>query len=146
MILIISWGSYFTAISIILIVYYAIVFLLYYRPEMQRILRPGRSIGSNNPKRIIDQKIAESDSELFPKVHILTEELQQLISYSAQNAQSREHLLNALKSKLSDHHYLVGSAFHPAINKFLKEETAKQCSIHFSEEDLCGFWTKSEEH
>ncbi|MEO6729816.1 MAG: hypothetical protein ABIN01_01270 [Ferruginibacter sp.] len=140
----ISWAGYVKSIALIILVYYTTVFILYYRVEILRLISKKRLVSIQGHAVNTGDQIAASDPELFPVVHLLMGELQQLLHQTALLSNSKPVLVDQLEKILTSHQGLAHTAFIPAINKFLIEESSKQCFIHFSEEEVSALWKGSE--
>ena len=138
----ISWENYFLFLTLTLIAYYAFILLLFYKIEIMQFIKGSKFEQESPYSKYPEQLIEESDQDLFPVVHILMGELHHLIEFARSQKKSKEEILISFKSKLVSYPDLHGTPFHHAINKFLKAECIKQCSILFSEEELGVLWNK----
>jgi len=136
----INWATYIFVAALTILVYYVVVILLYYRPEIQQLFQGKNAAPELFSFKNTEQQIADSDPELYPVVHLLMGELRHIIENKAQSSVSKEALIFEIHNRLSSHPNLSTTAFQPAINLFLKEECIRQCDINLDEEDLGELW------
>ena len=136
----ISWGSYLTVVALLVTGYYIVVMLLYFRMEMQQLLKGRITAPESFSKQILEQEIASSDPELFPEVHLLMTDLCRVIKQACVDKHEKDQLWNTFQIKLVNYQKLSGTAFQERINKYVEEECIKQCAIYFSEEEMNALW------
>jgi len=148
----ISWASYVFAISIIVVIYYIFVILLFYRRELQNAFFKSHKSqyhselsidGLSMQEKGFDK--AEQSSEAAEQTVPLPDfllTLQNLVSTGASNNFPKEEILMSLKLKLQQYHSFKDSGHQVTINQYILTAFESICSIHLSEEDISALWIK----
>ena len=133
----ITWKEFLTVISLILIVYYILVILLYCRKELQQLL-----LTKNNYLSITeDQELVKEIPASATQQTIVT--ITELIQKASISQSPKEEILFSIQRLLSSSAYQEARqlSFRADINQCIVAECQKHCSIHLSEEDLRVVWT-----
>lgn len=146
----ISWSSYLIFMLIVLIIYYIIICLKYYKSEIKDILS-GRSnmfsklksgnakiFAARNQNRLHHDQSHERD--LFSVVNQLTEEINDSLKQAAANNLIKEELIYSLQQLAKKYFQIKGTPFQSFISNYVLVESANYSSIHLSEEDLNTMW------
>ena len=136
----ISWGSYTMCVALLTTVYYIVVALMYYRPEIYQLFKGKISPPKLFFTNLVEKDIEGSDPELYPEVHLLMGALDRTIEDAAQTGKAKNELLYALQLQLSNYPHLSETAFRKKIQQLVREECMKQCSIEISEDEVNGLW------
>ena len=121
----ISWQEYFVFISVIFILYYALV-LIFYRSNVACLWKV-RRIGFS-----LDKKFHPAPENV--------KQILQEIGPSFRGKQNVHELIYDLQIKLKPYKFMDEPNAKDRINAFIITESEKQCSIHLSEEDLRVLW------
>ncbi|HRN55622.1 MAG TPA: hypothetical protein PLL71_04190 [Agriterribacter sp.] len=147
----ISWGEYFEVLAVLMIMYYCLVLLLYFRSDMMLWAKQGfrKPIQKAHtpPKETISASPAEDahspadhNAALFSAVHELMEELKSLFYDASQEPFQKQELLMALQLKLSEYHQLRGTPFQVAVNNHIMQQCLEQCDITVNDTELKQIW------
>lgn len=153
----ISWSTYFEIIGLILIAYYAIIAIVFYRRDFEFIL----THRSTFQQPIAIPQVKEFDHEVHQSKTAVTQENIDLFFPDANNfsavAESlidelkaftlssgtdynKVELINALQKLLKRYFVLKESPFQTYINIVIANECENNCSIVLSEEELSVLW------
>ena len=142
----ISWHSFILTIVILLIVYYIIIGILYYRNDILRLLKEGFRIKAfQNPVAdtrlsALTEKTVKGDPSLFNQVHELMDELKNIFLEAASQNFHKEELLMALQSKLKNYRNLKTTPFQTAINNHISQTASSICNTTFEDSELRQLW------
>lgn len=147
----ISWASYVYAITIIVIIYYALVLIFYYRNDLSYLLRKktnrSRSVQTNLYSGRVENDLEKNndlsiDSGQDDSLGPLLSNLQALIKNGAARNFPREELLLSLQLKLQQDAALKDSIDKDSISNFIISECKNYCSIHLSGDEVSALWIK----
>lgn len=139
----ISWGSYWTALTILVILYYACVLLLFYMHEIRQLLSGKRKLmpaaiaveteynGSENEPE---------DDDLPVEVQTLTREVTAYLDQAKYAGSIKDEILFGTQQILKKYPSMKNSIYHEGINKLLQFETKSRCAVHLSHEELRQVW------
>ena len=140
----ISWASYVYAISIILVIYYIFVLLLFYRSEFKKyysnlkVRKLFTSDSKPSSESLASEVISKSDEV------ISLEDVLKSLLFSIKKAASqhfiKEELLQSLKRQIQFYVGRASSLPKEKINQYIMETSETYCSIHLSEMDLVVLW------
>ena len=151
----ISWNSYWSALIVLVFLYYSFVLFVYYRSEILNHLsgksRPSpidslelsHSVqkGNNPPNEILSgNHNSHSDEELLPVVQSLIDEM---IAYLAQTGYAsavKEEILNALQQMAKKYYTIKGTSYEQAICNLMKFECENKCAVHLNDEEIRQLW------
>ena len=127
----ISWSTYLTTIAAILICYYLIVIILYYRAEVASFLNHRSVISSesfNAPEKYpVDNTLAELES--------MVNKIDDILENSGKDTQ-KEELLEQFNPILDGFAGLTVPAWRVALYNHIISKSAEQCGVTISEEEL----------
>lgn len=142
----ISWYSFITTITILLVIYYIAIAILYYRNDIMRLFKdgfkkpaPGNSPGTSELSAL-SEKNSKADPTLFAQVHELMDELKNIFFEADAQHFQKEELLMALQSKLKHYSNLKTTPFQIAINNHISQSASSICNTTFEESDLRQLW------
>lgn len=133
----ISWGSYWSVLTVLLIFYYAYVLLKYYRNDLRLRFQPAASITP------IQKRKESGDGELLPVVQSFSDEMAAYLDQASYAKAGKNEILFALQQIAKKHLVIKDSTYQPAINSLIVLEAKEKCSVHLSEEDLRQVWVDS---
>ena len=137
----ISWHSFITAIVVLVIVYYIIVGVLYFKGDVLRLLKEGiKRKSPNQPEPFSADSGSKSDSVLFSSVHELMAEFNNLFITASSQGYPKEELVTALQFKLKAYTHLKGTNFEDAIDSHIIQTSSSMCSIKLDENDMKRIW------
>jgi hypothetical protein len=138
----ITWSNYFTAVVILLALWYGIIILVYYRKEVFNLISGKYKL----PFKKKQQKAVTADEEepeqehTFEELEGIVTDIRHSILEVAGKQASKETLLSQLKSRLAFYGGLRQPAFRVAINNFIIQYAAEICGVAFSEDELNEAW------
>ena len=142
----ISWGSYWSALTIMVIIYYAYIILVYYRDDLRNRLagKNGRlSAGSFQAtfsvKEMRDHH-ETGDDELLPVVQSLTDEMTAYFGQVAYVKAGKAEIIFALQQIAKKYEMIKNSSHRQAVNRLVQFECKDKCAVHLSEEEIKQVW------
>lgn len=157
----VSWSTYWTVIVIVALVYYAFLFILFYKNRLlfRKKVKDTNSIDFRGPAETHqpnlfgfegvanersedrpDQQFAADSNILMPLVHDLIQELKEFIVGIAERSYIKEEVIMGIQVIIRNYKKLEASPYQKSINDFIKSECEDHCSIHLSEEDIRRIW------
>ncbi len=139
----ISWQEYFEVLSLLVVLYYSTVLMLYFRGDILQLARQGlRKSIKKPPISQLDapSSTIENNHTLFSSVHELMEELKLLFEAAAQKPLQKQELLIALQLKLGEYNQLKETPFQVAVNNHIMEQSLTQCDIPINDIDIKQIW------
>lgn len=143
----ISWSGYFQFLLAVLIGYYAVVALIYWRKDLVALVarlqqpRAGMSRSFQHDAGVGPHASQHQNKDaLNSAVHDLLEELKVLFSSAVEQQFKKEELLFALQKKLSAYHAIHGTPFGIAVEEHIIEQAVMQCEIILEGEALKRLW------
>ena len=132
----ISWHSYVTIIVVLIIVYYIVIGILYFRHDILRIVKTGF------PKkdRTAPLPAPEGLGAQFSSVHELMDELNHLFINASNQGYPKEELTTVLHSKMQDYTHLKATQFEPAINTHIIQTASSMCNCELDDTDIKRIW------
>ncbi|MXO04363.1 hypothetical protein [Flavobacterium sp. HBTb2-11-1] len=146
----VSWGSYLTVIGVILIVWYLVVLLKFYRGDLKEFFSSGKRNGSDPLKKstgsrsLLQRKthtgLSSSFSESFDTLddaEELSVRILQAVKESAEKNLFKEQFQNYLRMVLEEYPYVKISSLREDVNNLIVSESEKhpQFSLTFAEAD-----------
>lgn len=138
----ISWSSYFEFVAIVLIIYYSIVLVAFYKSDIKK----GMSLKFQASSPLSNTGMGISEDENTPQQveppNRLVDEIKALIRQAGYNLTPKEEILSALRRLFLSEGFesIDRSLFKVRINTIIAKECKAHCSIHLSEEDLSVVW------
>lgn len=134
----ITWSSYWIAALILLVIYYLVVGLIFFREDiakgMKRHLVAGRSSGEEQ-----DEEETASGEDGFNELESIVTKIKGTLEEAGKEA-SKEELLVKLGEILAGYSGLDTPAFRVAINNYIIGHAEKKCAVDFEEEELNQYW------
>ena len=147
----ISWASYLYAISIILVIYYVVVLILYFRNDLLDyfVASKARLNRSSTPQNTEVHNSGTQKSEPNFKtedekdsIQELFSNIQSIVKTAASRNFPKEELLLSLQLRLKHQDGLNDSTLRGIINNNIIEACEHHCSIHLTEEEINALWNK----
>lgn len=135
----ITWNNYFTAVAIILVIYYLLIALLYYRGEISEKINRYMKSGTVAPEEIEDE--SSTGSSAFNELEAIVAGIKGILEEAGKEA-GKEELLERLGNILASYEGLGSPAFRGAINNYIIGHAEKICAVSFDEEELNRHWQK----
>lgn len=144
----ISRASYLYAISIILFIYYAFIFIIYYRNDAQnhfakvkgRLDRASaRGLVSTEKKDDFIEHNSERDLE-DDALRDLSLDIQSLIKTGASRNFPKEELLLSLQLQLRKYAGVANANLKNNVSNFIIATCEQYCSIRLSVEEVSALW------
>jgi len=160
----IDWPHYFETLAILVVLYWLVVAVIYFRREVKDFLR-GKKRNSGHPMNI-DSPFKESEDaeqtslfddereeqeegnatsvreDRFPLLYSMADEIRDLILQAGESGMVRGELIGALQSLIGKEQYLSlnDAQYRVAINNLVAVEAEQQCGIHFDADELNQLW------
>lgn len=140
----VSWGQYFSGVILILVLYYLIITLIFYRDEIQSFLQPKIS-GTDAGQQKNHNADQTTNALSVPEAEQAADGLQVVVSdlrgiLEAGKEASKEQLLEQLSQRLANYAGLRLPAFRAALSKFIIQHAESICGVILSEEELEEAW------
>ncbi|OJV52271.1 MAG: hypothetical protein BGO31_05415 [Bacteroidetes bacterium 43-16] len=133
----ISWNNYWTAVAIILVIYYLAIAVLYYRSEIAAKIKKQMQAGSEDLTEKEDEQMAAPTS--FNELETIVANIKGTLEEAGTEA-GKEELLDRLGKILASYDGLDTPAFRVAINNYIIGHAQKICGTGFTEEELNRYW------
>jgi hypothetical protein len=131
----ISWFTYLEFIAAVLVIYYTVVFIVYYKCQVAK-LHWVNLFGQNTTTTSTKMK-TEAEA-----INNLMEEIQQCIYKANKNRSPKEEILFAIHGLINDKRFqAIKQPYKNIINDFVSETFENIYSIHLDEEELIVLWT-----
>lgn len=128
----ITWKTYLIYMIILLVVYYLIIGILYYRGGIIDLIK-GRG-------RVTKEPEVRSARASFDELEEVVEDIRANILLKAGDMVGKEELLGQLANRLTNYHGLREPAFRIALNHFIVEHAESICGVTFEEDELDERW------
>jgi hypothetical protein len=137
----ITWSNYYTAVFILLALWYIIIILVYFRKELFNLLSGKYKIPTRKKKQqASDEEIPEEQEHTFEELEgIVTNIRHSILEETGENT-SKGELLTQLKQRLVNYGGLRQPVFRDAINNFIIQYAESICGVVFSEDELNEAW------
>lgn len=135
----ISWQNYLVLIVWLLIAWYCFVGMVYYAKDIKAILR-FKSLRFNRKQKNSIEDTTENVADSFVRSKHLRDDIALILQTATQHKFPKEELVMALQLRVRAYPDLHQSAFQVAINHYISQESEKQCSTSFSDEELRSIW------
>lgn len=139
----ISWKAYSVAVIILIILYYLVIGVRYYRKEILDLLT-GKWI--NNKRETSGSTPFEKNNHgkeaehLFARTRELTERIKDTMKIAHAQNYPKYQLLSLIKSLIAEYAELKSPAITRAVNNAIISESSKYEAYHFKEEELGELW------
>ncbi len=135
----ISWVTYWTAIGIILFIYYTSICLRYYLFEVKQIL--SGKLKLTFKKRLNSYPIeAPSQQDFFPVINQFQQQIKTILSDAAEKNLIKQEIIYSLQLLFKKYAIVKDTSFQSSINDYILNEYSNYCSIHLNEEDVMSLW------
>jgi hypothetical protein len=127
---VITWGNYITAAALLLACYYAVVFLLFYRAEIQNFitsLKNRKSSGNSDPLPVQEAQ--------FEQLESIVHEIDSILESAGKTA-TKDQLLPQLNQKLANYGGLRSPAYRVAVFNHIIKQADEICGVRVTEQDL----------
>jgi len=129
----ISWGSYWSVLTVLLTVYYAYVLLKYYRSDLRLRFQPALHI---TKKQCHD----ETGEAILPVVQSFSDEMTAYLEQASQTKAGKNEIIFALQQIAKKYSTIKDSTYQPAMNGLIVFEAKDKCAVHLSEEEIRQVW------
>lgn len=146
----ISWQGYWIFLAILLVGYYLVIYLLYFRSDFtmklagsRRQWAPVEQDEASQP--LIFQHATEKDAsrEADLQASGCADELAAYFQEASRSKAAKKELLVALTKLLAKYPALRSSSYVEALNNLMRSEAAHHCSVHLSSEEVVQVWSGS---
>jgi hypothetical protein len=154
----ISWASYWTALIVLLLIYYGFVLVRFYGADIRRWLSPRERSGfgalstamkeaetnrdtfptKSSAEEPLAPTINESDSVLIVKA--LLDEFLAFLEQAGEAQMQKPEILYGLTQIVGKYPFHPDSGEKSTINGIIINEAKEKCSIHVSEEEMVHVW------
>lgn len=138
----ISWKGYMAAVIILLILYYLVIGVRYYRKKILDFLT-GKGINKRETfgSAPIEKKNHGKEAEhLFARTRELTERIKDTMKIAHAQDYPKYQLLSLIKSLIAEYSEIKTPAITGAVNNAIISESSKYEIYHFKEEELGELW------
>lgn len=139
----ITWSEYFLVIGLLLVGYYALVMMKYYKRKNNDSVSAGEietGDESLNYHGTHDDQMNTISEELFDQAQELIENLKAIIRDATLENASKETLMLRIKNQLQDYPSLNTEDFRPGISSMIVIECDNNSSVALSEREVVGLW------
>ena len=138
----ISWSEFIFYLSALLFIYYACVSLLYYRQELEQLIRFGpKSFQETYPEtKETPSSTVPTPSQKKTEIEILIEELGQYFRGCAKLKPVREEFIMGLQSLVRSSELVPDAAQKIQLHQYILEASQTICSIALGHADVDGLW------
>jgi hypothetical protein len=152
----ISWHQYLIVAFVAAIIYYLLVTLRYYRPELQNLQRRVSGDKPGEQLQVLQYQPAEEEVKAAPALDlneqpyheeaitntdILAGKLKAYITKAADKPFAPAILILQLKQTLQEHHHIAASE-RPVINRLVVGECEKTGTALLTEEEVDQWWER----
>lgn len=133
----ITWSSYWIAVILLLVFYYLVIGLLYYRNDLSNSMK--RHLESRTRAEDEQEEEEPSSQESFKELESIVANIKGTLEKAGKEA-NKEELLQSFGEILASYEGLEVPAFRVAINNYIIGHAEKSCAITFREEELNQYW------
>jgi len=145
----ISWQEYWISLVAITLAYYLVIYLLYFRKEMQfssqkQLFNSGTSLKEENRPTLFEtgnstnqQTMKESEEHV---IEACMDELNAFFENQKKAKVVKSQLMFSLYTILQKYPSLRNSKYKESLTNVIATQCENICSIHFSAEELKGVW------
>ena len=127
----ISWGSYWSALTVLLFFYYAYLLLRYYRKDIAGRL-------AITPRIQLDKEIEDGTPSTI--IQAINDEIIAYLEQASHERTMKQELVFALRKIALKYKSVRNSQYLSAINNLIHVECGNKCGIHLSEEEIRQVW------
>jgi hypothetical protein len=139
----ISWENYSIFILVMVCIYYAIVFIVFYKTEIMSIITRFNSENHNNENNWLIRQDNE-EKTIDSNTNKAIEQLQNEIIVALQNARTKklikDEIMLSLQLILHNYDSIRQSKSGQIINNYIKEACENICSISLENEEADRLW------
>lgn len=130
----VSWQSYISTLTVLLVLYYCVVLYVYYRKDIVQLLTTGRIHHKSELQTTGTNSISAADG--------YGDEVKALIHQAGYSRLSKDELIFSLQQLLSTDRFdaVQTPDFKEKLSKIITYECQTNCSMHLGEEDLQRVW------
>lgn len=146
----ITWSSYLTAISTLLIIWYIFLGLRFYSSEIKQILTGKRKIVIPFFKKKLKNSIYTSQENLISDSFATLDEVKELsdrlidaISESAARKRSKQEFQNYLKLILNEYPYVKISSLRTTVNDLIFLESQNHDNLVLTIQQVDDLWERN---
>lgn len=132
----ISWTEYFVAIGLLLLIYYVLIVVVYFRSDIWQLVSGKKQLALATAGNTVEQDVNTDEEKLYNNANNLIAELKLLFA----KKYVKEELIVALQQKLKSYNFLKETAYQASINNFIELEAENKSSLYLSEEELRIVW------
>lgn len=149
----ITWQGYWITLAFLLVGYYLVVYLLYFRNDFKIGFAKGSGRkwtatdenGTMQPSpcsegQTTETSIRDALTEIDHQVQACTDELSAYFLEAGRSKGSKEEMLFALSKILSKYPALRSSEYADSLQNLICSEAEHHCSLHLSREDISKVW------
>ncbi|MFN8271943.1 MAG: hypothetical protein U0U33_16875 [Chitinophagaceae bacterium] len=155
----ISWASYATALLTIVVIYYIVIALLYYRKEIfgfanalqQRFpfnaglkqevfINSKESLSQFNDAGSVSSEKPICTGDISTDSFDLVEKIKESMQRYAENEYIREEIITGLQLLLKEYPQLRYSPYTASINNTITKEIELHCSIRLEDDEVKRLW------
>ena len=142
----ITWSSYWTALTILTVIYYVIILLVFYRHELGNLLTgkigsPHGRTKSTHANLIEDTSQQGNDkNELLPMVAIISDELTAYLEQGSYTRYEKPEVIYALQKITRKFAAIKGSKYQTTINQLIQSVCGDKCGIHLDDSEIQAVW------
>ncbi|MCX2429909.1 hypothetical protein [Pedobacter sp. GR22-10] len=136
----ITWKQYGTAVIIAVLVYYAVIGVLYYRKQIRSNLAGRQDSPAGHVAEETPEDDRGQDIDPFEELEEIIDEIKERILEQAGKEISKDELLEQLSQRLDSYSGLRRPAYRIALNNFIIQHAESICGVTFSEEELDKRW------
>lgn len=156
----ISWQGYWTALTILSIIYYTAILLIFYRQELIWWLQSKRiptPVPANMGQHAVPPEVIPVQQTLFEKeqqtdfqapptyseeypVYACMDELTAFFEEAKSSKWQKAQLTQAIKQILSKYPSIKDSEYKTSLGQVILAQSEQYCSIHLKADDVVGLW------
>ncbi|RYE57456.1 MAG: hypothetical protein EOP48_05755 [Sphingobacteriales bacterium] len=140
----INWGSYWSVLIPLTLIYYAYVLLIYYGSDIRNLLAGKSSIltsrNSQQAAPITESPIRDENNgdQLFPAVQSLTDEMNAFMDQAGHD--SKDVIIPGLQRIFQKYKRVSETPYQEAIENLLIIECETKCAIRLNEAEVRKIW------
>ena len=127
----ISWGGYWSVLSILVVIYYLYVFLVYYRNDIRNF---------QTIKKVGHFQHETGDEGILHMVQSLIDEVTAYLYQAAQGAAIKQEIIFAMQQIIKKYPGIKFTPHENNINNLIQSECKDKCAIVLSAEEIKQVW------
>jgi len=132
-----TWVQFLEGIALLLIAYYIVVGLLYFKKEMRALLQRKKS----NTVRVNEENIPQSSQDpLMPSLHALMTGIKTLLQAAASEKYAANETILGLQQLIREYPAIKVSRFVPSINNEIIQLSNELLGQPLSADDMDVIW------